>query len=396
MGADRPLKIIIVRDRESSGGGIVNYYRAVGPLLEVKVRYCEVGRPHKFYAGRRSGSRFTLLRLVVDWWALFWTILRFRPRLIHLNPSLDPPSNRSLLRDGVNLLIARACGRRVLVFWRGWDNVWLGQPEFPRGNRSLLSRIYRKAAAHVVLSQRFKDDLRRWGFTAPVSVETTVASDECLAPPGRGAAPASGRHRLLFLSRVEEAKGLYELLKAFRLVREEFPDCTLTIAGDGPGLEAVRREIEIGRIEGVEFTGFVSGSRKVECYREATLFCFLSYTEGMPNAVLEAMGMGLPVVASDAGGLRDILSDGVNGRVILCRPHASTRAKFEPREVADAITALLRNPQQMDAIGRRNAEFARERFSAPRVAARLTRIYEQVVEGSARHSCPVEETPPCA
>jgi glycosyltransferase involved in cell wall biosynthesis len=386
----KQLKVIIIRDRESSGGGIVNYYQAIGPLIEAEVRYCDVGRPHKFYAGRRSGSRFTLLRLVADWCALIWTILRFRPRLVHLNPSLDPPSNRSLLRDAVNVLIAHLCFRRVLVFWRGWENSWCGQPEFPRGNQGLLSRIYRKAAAHVVLSQRFKDDLRRWGFTSPVFVETTVAADECLAPPGGGAAPASGGHRLLFLSRVEEAKGLYELLDAFRLVQQEIPHCTLTIAGDGPDLAAVRHAVEAGGIGGVEFPGFVSGSRKVACYREATLFCFLSYTEGMPNAVLEAMGMGLPVVASDAGGLRDILNDGVSGRVIPCRQEAPARAKFDPREVADAIIGLLHAPQQMEAIGRRNAEFARERFSAARVALRLTAIYEAVTGRDHPEALPCE------
>jgi len=378
------LKVIIVRDRDSSGGGIVNYYKAVAPHLAVEVRFCDVGKPHSYYAGAKSGSRFTVLRLMADWLALFFAILRFRPHIVHLNPGLDVTSFRSMRRDAVNLIIARLLGRRVLVFWRGWHNSWCGKPEFPKGNDGLLSRIYRKAAAHVVLSGRFREDLLRWGFTTPIYVETTVASDECLVPEAGLAQPGDGRMDLLFLSRVEVAKGVFELLEAYRLLRGEFPACTLTIAGDGPDLEALKARAAESGVTGVSFTGFISGAAKVECYRRASLFCFLSYTEGMPNAVLEALAMGLPVVSSDAGGLRDILRDGVTGTITLADAAAPSGKKFIPGEVAAAIGRLLHDPEQMKRIGKHNAEYARERFAAPKVAARLTGIYNEMLSPSAR------------
>ena len=99
----------------------------------------------------------------------------------------------------------------------------------------------------------------------------------------------------------------------------------------------------------------------------------------MPNAVLEALAMGLPIVSSDAGGLRDILRSGESGAVLLADAGAPARKKFPPEDVASAICGLLRNPRQMATIGSHNAKYARERFAAPKVGARLTRIYEEVL-----------------
>lgn len=380
------MRVVIVRDRESSGGGIVNYYKALAPHFSVNVRFCDVGKPHSFYSKEKSASRFTILRLIGDWLALLFTILLFRPKIVMLNPGLDVTSFRAMRRDAVSLMIARLLGRRVLVFWRGWHNSWCGKPEFPKGNRSLLSRTYRKASAHIVLSERFKEDLVRWGFTRPIHIETTVASDECLDASGGIANPDSGRADLLFLSRVEIAKGVFELIDAYLLVKKEFPNGTLTIAGDGPDLEALREYSPKAGAAGITFTGFVSGAEKVDCYRKATLFCFLSYTEGMPNAVLEAMAMGLPILSSDAGGLRDILHNGTTGTVMQADPNAAARRKFNPAKVAEAIIRLLRNTKEMGRIGKSNAMFARERFAASKVAARLEAIFRDVTSVAATPS----------
>src|SRR3954467_5149598 len=152
--------VVIVRDRASSGGGIYNYYNAVTPHIAAPVTLSDTGRPFTFYGDHRSfGSwllDFTPSRLLIDWFRLAFNILRHRPAVLVVNPCLDPPTNRSLRRDAGNILIGRLLGRRILCFWRGWDNVCCGQPEFPGGNKSLLSRIYRLPHEHIVLSERFK------------------------------------------------------------------------------------------------------------------------------------------------------------------------------------------------------------------------------------------------
>src|SRR5690242_9417444 len=102
--------VVIVRDRASSGGGIYNYYNAITPHLGLAVTLCDTGRPYTFYGQHRSlGSRllnFTPTRLLIDWFSLAWNMVRRRPGVVVVNPSMDPSTFRSLKRDAASLLIA--------------------------------------------------------------------------------------------------------------------------------------------------------------------------------------------------------------------------------------------------------------------------------------------------
>jgi glycosyltransferase involved in cell wall biosynthesis len=377
------MKIVIVRDRESAGGGIFNYYRAISKHLSVAHDLVDVGRSYSFYdvaGGQRPRSRPTLLRLGMDWACLLGKLCRF-PDLVHLNPSLDPIEFRSLPRDAVSLLLAKLFRRKVLVFWRGWDNVACGTPEFPRGNRGWLSRVYRMADAHIVLAGDFRDDLRRWGFEAPIHLETTVVADAVLELQPAAVQPvAPAPCRVLFLSRVEVAKGIFEMLEAFALLEARSPgQYQFTIAGNGPALEEMKQRAQDLGLKGIEFKGYVQGAAKSNCYAEADIFCFPSYTEGMPNAVLEAMAMGLPLVSSTAGGLKDILQDDVSGYLLSYNRGAETGHRFCAKEMADRIDSLATEPETRHRMAEHNRHHARERFAAVRVAARLEAIYREVL-----------------
>jgi len=377
------IQVLIVRDRAASGGGIFNYYQAISGHLVVLHRFVDVGRPYGYY-GAECRTWFvrmpTVMRLIFDWLNLVLKMFAWHG-LVHLNACLDPVELRSLRRDAVNLCLAKLFRRPVIVFWRGWDNVACGTPEFPGGNRGWISRVYRWADAHIVLASDFRDDLRRWGFTRPVYVETTVVADSILDANVKFRSIRNSRvFRMLFLSRVEVSKGVLELLDAFSVLNQHSPGrYHLTIAGDGPDLELVRRRaVDLGLVN-IEFAGYVEGRRKIGCYAEADAFAFLSYTEGMPNAVLEAMAMGLPLVSSDAGGLKDILEEGVTGYIVAQDRSKKVGERFEPDVVAERIEQLAALDGVRRRIGGHNQEFAHERFSAAKVALRLEAIYREVL-----------------
>lgn len=372
--------LLIVRDRPSSGGGIFNYYNSIAKHLKAKTYFTDVGRPHSFYGEHSDAKlRLTVARLFIDWLTLFVQIIRLRPNVVLVNPCMDPPTFRSLYRDAINVLIGRMLGRPVVAFWRGWDVSICGQPEFAGGKKNFWCRIYKMANEHIVLSERFKADLLRWGFDKPIHVETTVVSDDCLANSIQPCGGEKLRTNLLYLSRVEIGKGVWELLEAYEILKKKNPAYTLTIAGDGPDLEALKsRAAEMG-LKDVVFSGYVAGAAKVECYQRGGVFCFLSYTEGMPNAMLEALAMGLPVVSSDAGGLRDILRDGENGFIVLPAHDAPPMKKFDPLAVANAIERLVETPHLHERMATINWRYARERFAAPSVAKRLEAICQGVL-----------------
>lgn len=377
------MRIVIVRDREAAGGGIHNYYRAVCRHLTVSYKLLDVGRAHAFYPtiGIRGPRELpTALRLGLDWALLLLNLCRF-PDLVHLNPCLDPVELRSLPRDAVSLLLAKVFGRKVLVFWRGWDNEVCGTVEFPGGNGGWLSRVYRMADAHIVLAGEFRTDLRRWGFDRPIHLETTVAGDAVFEVQSQSiGSEKDGRFKVLYLSRIEVAKGVFEMLDSFALLEGRDPEgYQFTIAGDGPALAGLKRRAQELDLKNIKFKGYVEREEKSACYADADGFCFLSYTEGMPNAVLEAMAMGLPLVSSSAGGLKDILEEGVTGFLVRYDRNAEPGRRFSAQEVADRIQRLAAETETRRRMADHNRRYARERFAAKRVAARLDAIYKAVL-----------------
>jgi len=98
----------------------------------------------------------------------------------------------------------------------------------------------------------------------------------------------------------------------------------------------------------------------------------------MPNAVLEALAMGLPIVSSDAGGLKDILRDRENGFIVLPDYQAPAKKKVDPHAVANAIEKLVETPELHERISTVNWRYARQRFAAPVVAKRLEAIYSSL------------------
>lgn len=370
------LRIVVARDRAGCGGGIHNLFEALRPYLGMDVTWLDVGKPHPFYGDKRAPWwQRNRLRWVMDSLALVLAILRYRPSLVHLNSGLDK-EERSLKRDAVNLWIARTLGCKVLVQWHGWDHPAAGAPEFPGGKDGWLCRSYRKAEGHIVLASAFLKDLRRWGCTG-VRLCSTVVPDEILDAIPNLSSRASPP-LILFLSRVERAKGLWEMLDAYKILKQKNAYCKLTIAGSGQDLDALEeRAAELG-LDDVSFPGFVTGAEKIECYQSASIFCFPSHSEGMPLAVLEAMAMGLPVVTTAVGGLADILQDGRHGFVIPLESFRKDGFRIAADVLAEKLTLLLQNPDLRSKMGSWNREEA-QKFAPKIVASQLEMIYREVI-----------------
>ena len=120
------------------------------------------------------------------------------------------------------------------------------------------------------------------------------------------------KRRIVSAARLMPQKNQIMLIDAFAKIKEDFPDHTLTIYGEGP----FRNELE-NRIETLGLTGSVELPGKVQnvfdCIADAELFVLSSDFEGMPNALIEAMCLGLPVISTRVSGATDLIVDGKNG-----------------------------------------------------------------------------------
>ncbi len=164
-------------------------------------------------------------------------------------------------------------------------------------------------------------------------------------PRGRG-----GEWRFVQACRLIEKKGLPTSLRAFAKFAALYPKSTITIAGEGPllrELQELARELKIGGR--VSFTGFISQEKLREIFYASHIFLHPSETgrdgnqEGVPNSMLEAMASGLPVFATQHGGIPEAIEHGVSGVLVPERDHdALARALLDAAQDRHLLSRLAR------------------------------------------------------
>jgi 1,2-diacylglycerol 3-alpha-glucosyltransferase len=220
--------------------------------------------------------------------------------------------------------------------------------------------------------------LRARGVRPPVEVLPTGVDLERFRPGDRAAARAAlgwgSGPRCLYVGRLDREKNLDFLLDAFAQVATRHRGATLWLVGRGTHERALQRRVRrLGLGERVRFVGAVGRDAIARYYQAADLFLFASTTETQGLAVLEAMAVGVPVVAVRASGVEEAVVDGVSGLLVP-----------EDREAfAGAVSELLADP----ALARKLAAGAREAArpaAAPALAGRLVMLYRRLLARDGR------------
>jgi glycosyltransferase involved in cell wall biosynthesis len=181
-----------------------------------------------------------------------------------------------------------------------------------------------------------------------------------------GPAPAV---RILFMGRLGERKGIYDLLEAAALVAREGRRFTLTVLGDGEVEQVRERATRLG-LEGVlDLRAWVAEAERDALLAQAQVFALPSRAEGLPMALLEAMAHGMACVASPVGGIPELVREGHNG--LLVPPG-------EPARLAAALRALLDDPGLRRRLGAAAREDVRP-LAVDAYSARLGAVYADVL-----------------
>jgi colanic acid/amylovoran biosynthesis glycosyltransferase len=191
--------------------------------------------------------------------------------------------------------------------------------------------------------------------------------------------PENGEWRLLQACRLIEKKGLSTTLRAFAEFNAVHPRSTITIAGEGPLLEdlqALSRALKIDNR--VSFPGFVSQEKLREMFYASHIFLHPSETardgnqEGVPNSMLEAMASGLPVLATNHGGIPEAIENGISGVLVAERDHAA---------LARALLDTVQDRHLMAKLGRIGSQSVAEKFDQRAQVRRLEEVYLQIIAG---------------
>jgi len=267
---------------------------------------------------------------------LLWNLICRKVDFVHIHLS----DGGSVFRKAILTLVTALFGKPVLMHAHGaeFHSTYFS---LPRWVRQILSWVFRQCQGFIVLSNTWADfymsnlrlsEKRIFVLPNPVDLPTQI-------PDRRNSATL----RFVFLGRIGQRKGAFDLIKAFaRIPAAQKNRCELILAGDG--------EIEQGRSiaqsfnlgEQVTFLGWIDSEQRNEVLNQADVFILPSYNEGLPMALLEAMGRGLPVLTTPVGGIPEVIASGKNGLLV---------APGEIQQLSEAMQLLIGDREMRLSLG---------------------------------------------
>lgn len=271
-------------------------------------------------------------------------------------------------------LVARLFGHIPYVISLRGGDVPGAEPELALMHTLLgpLRRLVLRKAATVVANSEGLCAMSLAADTVPVTVIPNGVDTDHFSPShGRqeNAVPVC-----LFVGRWRPQKQLDFVLRCFAKVRESGIPAMLRLVGGGPEEESLRTLARNLLVQDtVSFHPWCARETMVNHYRGADVCINLSAYEGMPNAVLEAMACGLPVLASDVAGNNAVVRDGITGRLVPPDDlDAATRALID----------LLHDRTRRQTMGRNAREVAEREFSVPAMVSAYEAMLQKAIRSA--------------
>jgi len=355
MGRDGPAPrrhIVMLGTAPLTMGGIaavVQAYQAGGLFGRWPLRYLATHGD--------GGVRVKLARLAHSALQLLGLLLRGRVALLHVHLASRASFWRKLL------LCAPAWLARVPVMVHlhggGFQDFYAGRGAV---GRWLIRLMFRRAALVLVLSARW----RAWLLSVCPQARVEVLPNPVALPPPQ---PYGAGGPVVFLGKLCAAKGCYDLLEAAARLLPDHPGLQLVLAGEGERAALRARADALGLGGAVVLPGWLDAGAKAALLARAAVYALPSYYEGLPVSLLEAMAAGLPVVASRAGGIPDLVGDGVQGYLVPAGDVAALAAR---------LAQLLAAPAQAAALGAAGRALVAQAYASAVVLPRLEGWYREL------------------
>ena len=213
-----------------------------------------------------------------------------------------------------------------------------------RGNtiKKICEFIYPKADCLVCQSKRVGNYFRKLDGKANIKVIPNPVNLECVAQT----APEKRRNAIIAVGRLNTQKNFILLMEGFQEIKSGYSDYIVEIYGQGPEYNNLNKKIHDLHIENNIFLMGIKNN-VMQSVNDAKLFVMTSDYEGFPNALVEAMASGLPVISTDfpTGVAKELIKDGVNGYVV---------PRNDKKELAKAMVKILSSPELQESMSKEN------------------------------------------
>lgn len=302
--------------------------------------------------------------------SLCWRLLTQKTDIVYVHVA----ERGSAFRQAMTTAIAVLLGKPVILHSHSAD-FHTFYANTPHAIRVCLSWIFRKSTRFIVLSHSWKNFyIENLGLATE---QIIVLPNPVKFPPQTLQPVHTGKVSFLFLGKIGERKGAFDLISAFAAIPlAQRNNAELVIAGDGEGARARQLVEQLSLTQSVKILDWVDEQQRDELLTHANVFVLPSYNEGLPMAMLEAMSWGLPVITTPVGGIPELISTAENGLLI---------APGKIEQLSAAMQSLIENEQLRTSLGKAGRESVRP-FEVSKYCDCLADIFRQCCDLSTNKS----------
>ena len=351
------INITIATDINGNGGvaTVLTGYQVSGFFDSTNTRLIAT---HKVGRLGRLGLILNFLLAIAQLIIIF---IKHRVGIVHIHMA----SRGSYSRKSIIVRMSKLLGAKVIIHLHGAEFQVFYNNESSSKKQSHIRSTFNLADKVIVLSTQWQQWLNTIVDT-PSKTCVVYNAVPVLSLPQK----TEEKDIILFLGRLGKRKGVDDLINAFSLISQKYPNSELHLGGDGDE-DFYNKVIVDLKLEGkVKLLGWVSGDDKAQHLANASIYCLPSYNEGFPMGVLEAMSSKVSVVSSKAGGIPDAITDKQEGILIEAG---------DVDALAGALSDLLGNPELRELYASAAFKKYTDNFSPEVINAQLESIYDELL-----------------
>jgi len=296
----KPEVLMVSTDMNGKGGvaSVVSTYVNGGLLKNYNI---------KFLVTHIEGSNINkIFNFICSLFTLSKFLISRKCRIFHLHTA----SRSSFLRKSLISWLGIAFGKKIMLHLHGGEFMQFYNDECGSLMKWYIRSTLNAANQVVVLSSQWKRNIKSIADKANI----TIIFNPVIVHNNR--VDFTDKNILLFLGKIGEGKGFWDILNALSLIKETHRNFILKYAGDGEVEKAKLLINDLGLESYTEYIGWISGDKKQQILNQALIYLLPSYNEGLPMGILEAMASKVSVITSPVGGIPDVIDSGVNGLLV--------------------------------------------------------------------------------
>lgn len=347
-----PRVLMIGPGRDVMGGisTVVNSYFDLKLNERVELRYI---------ASMEDGNKIKKLRVATKAYLEFRKCLKDFD-IVHVHMA----AQASFTRKSIFIRLAKKAGKKIIIHQHAadFDDFFFKQSDELK--RQQIKEVFAMADRVIVLSEEWADFFGKYVCDEK---KISIVHNGVVIPNYEKADYTD--QNVLFLGRLGERKGAYDLLKVIPDVLKRIPNARFFFGGDGEVERCKELAEKTGIADNVSFLGWIRDTEKEEYLKKCSTFVLPSYHEGMPMSVLESMSYGLATISTNAGGIPQIISQAIDGY----RVEAG-----DLKELETTLVRVLISSNEKRILGQAARKKIAEKFNAERNIDLLCTLYQKV------------------